>query len=339
MTTDATSHRTDHTIGRYRRLLYTHSFPLLGLGLLCLVMITATVVATQSPSPAPRTAGLTPEHHPQKVRAESAASLQELFEASRYEWPPRGQHSVPPLLLTRLPEDFDQLESPNQRRELFLRALLPIVLIENRRLREQRALAAWLLNGNLPAADSPLYAWLTGLAQHFRVRGDISQPAVRERLLGRLDVIPPALALAQAAIESGWGSSRFALQGNSLFGQWTFDDDKGLEPEQRADEATHLVASFPDLQASVRAYMRNLNTGNAYHEFRTARAASRAAGQALQAGTLATHLHRYSQRGDDYVEEIRRIIHSPSLALLADASLGQPPQTLAANSDRSHAGG
>lgn len=339
VTTDATAHRTDHTIGSYRRLVHRHSIPLLGLGLLCLVMITAAVVAAQSPSPAPRSAGLTPEHQPQKVRAESVASLQDLFAASRYEWPPRGQHSVPPLLLARLPEDFDQLDSPSQRRELFLRALLPIVLIENRRLREQRALAAWLLEGNLPAADSPLYSWLTGLAQQFRVRGDITQPAVRERLLGRLDVIPPALVLAQAAIESGWGSSRFALQGNSLFGQWTFDDSKGLEPEQRDDEATHLVASFPDLQASVRAYMRNLNTGNAYHEFRTARAATRAAGQALRAGKLATHLHRYSQRGDDYVEEIRRIINSPYLAILTGVSLGQPPQTLAANNDRSHAGG
>jgi Bax protein len=151
---------------------------------------------------------------------------------------------------------------------------------------------------------------------------------VRKKLLGRLDIIPPALALAQAAIESGWGTSRFAREGNSLFGQWTYVNSKGLEPNQRDEGATHFVASFPDLRASVRAYMRNLNTGNAYHEFRTARAATRAAGQPLQASKLAEHLHRYSQRGEDYVSEIRRLINSPSIAALDQTRLGQIEQTL-----------
>lgn len=307
------------SVGRYVFFMRKHSISLMGLALLSLAMITAAVVAAQSSSTAP----LVTHPTPQNISATTAQALHSAFEANHYDWPPAGQSTVPPLLLTQLPKDFAKLTSPNKRRELFLRSLLPIVLIENRRLHEQRALASWLLDGNLPVVDSPTHKWLNSLAKQFRVRGDLAQPEMRDKFLGRLDIIPPALALAQAAIETGWGSSRFALQGNSLFGQWTFGDSKGLEPSQRDAQATHLVASFPDLQASVRAYMRNLNTGNAYHEFRTARATARAAGQPLHASDLAEHLHRYSQRGEDYVAELRRIIRSPSIAKLTQASLGQ----------------
>lgn len=304
-----------------------HSIALLGLGLLSLVMITAIVLAAHSPTLKIMSTqtGLTPSS--QNVSADSAGTLDRVFEAAQYPWPPVGHHSVPPLLLTRLPKDFGQSLQPNKRRELFLRALLPIVLIENRRLHEQRALAAWLLEDKLPATGSPLRDWLSTLAKRLRVRGDIEQAATRRKLLTRLDEIPPALALAQAAIETGWGSSRFALEGNSLFGQWTFTKGSGLQPNQRDNGATHLVASFPDLRASVRAYMRNLNTNSAYHEFRTARAAQRTAQQSLNADNLAAHLYRYSQRGEAYVNEIRRIIRSPSISALAQASLSQHPQT------------
>ena len=315
-----------------------HSIALLGLALLSLAMLTATVVATQSSSANPVDAHQTP----QIISAKSAQALRHVFENKSYDWPPTGQNTVPPLLLTQLPKDIADLPSANQRRELFLRALLPIVLIENRRLQEQRALASWLLDGNMPIVGSPTHKWLTSVAKQFRVRGDLTKPAVRDKLLGRLDIIPPRLALAQAAIESGWGSSRFALEGNSLFGQWTYGDSSGLEPSQRDAEATHLVASFPNLQASVRAYMRNLNTGNAYHEFRTARAMARRNAQPLSASELAAYLHRYSQRGDDYVAEIRNIIRSPSIANLAQASLKKLPEnlavTLTVTSNPPHAG-
>lgn len=319
-----------------------HSIALMGLTLLSLAMVTAAVVATQTSATNPITAGLIPHLTAQNINATTARDLHNVFESNHYDWPLASQKNVPPLLLTQLPDDFATLPSAKERRELFLRALLPIVLIENRRLREQRALASWLLDGHLPDVGTPLHRWLNTLAKQFRVRGDLTQPEVREKFLGRLDIIPPALALAQAAIESGWGTSRFAREGNSLFGQWTYVNSKGLEPNQRVEGATHFVASFPDLRASVRAYMRNLNTGNAYHEFRSARAATRAAGQPLHASKLAEHLHRYSQRGEDYVTEIRRLIHSPSIAALDEASLGQAPQTLAATlsttPDQQHSG-
>lgn len=325
------------SVGKYIFFMRKHSVALLGLGLLSLVMITAAIVASQTPT-TNTFAGEFPGHHitPLKISADTTLALQNIFASNDYAWPPTGQKSVPPLLLTKLPGDFAELTSHNKRRELFLRSLLPIVLIENRRLREQRALAAWLLDGRMPATDSPMHTWLSALALQFRIRGNLAEPAVRDKLLGRLDVIPPELALAQAAIETGWGSSRFALEGNSLFGQWTYTSGKGLEPNQRDKEASHLVASFPDLRASVRAYMRNLNTGNAYHEFRTARAATRAAGQTLHANELAVHLHRYSQRGEDYVTEVQRILRSPSITALSQATLGQIPQTLVANTHQTH---
>jgi Bax protein len=315
----------------------------MGFGLFSLVMITAVVVAAQTTTRGPMTAAIAPQQIPQNVSVDTTQALYNMFEASHRDWPPTGQQTVPPLVLTKLPEDFAEALQPDERRELFLRSLLPIVLIENRRLHEQRALAAWLLDGKLPVAGSPMRNWLTRLAKRYRVRGDLEKPAVRNKLLLRLDEIPPSLALAQAAIETGWGSSRFALEGNSLYGQWTFDEDKGLEPSQRDEDATHRVASFPDLRASVRAYMRNLNTGNAYHEFRTARAMTRAEAQPLNASELASHLHRYSQRGEDYVADIQQIIRSPAIAALNKIHLGRSTQTLAATltatTDHPHRGG
>lgn len=328
---------------RHPFFMRKHAIPLMGSGLFLLVMITAAVVAAQTATRKSTTAAIAPQQTLQNVSADTTQALYNMFEASRSDWPPIGPQTVPPLILTKLPEDFAEALQPDERRELFLRSLLPIVLIENRRLHEQRALAAWLLDGNLPIAGSPMRDWLTRLAKRYRVRGDLAKPSVRKKLLLRLDEIPPSLALAQAAIETGWGSSRFALEGNSLYGQWTYDDDKGLEPSQRDEDATHRVASFPNLRASVRAYMRNLNTGNAYHEFRTARAMTRAEAQPLNASELASHLHRYSQRGEDYVADIQQIIRSPAIAALNKIQLGRSTQTLAATltatSGHPHSGG
>jgi len=310
-------------------LMKKHSIALLGLGLLTLTLVAAIVIAAQTSAYARSAAPVAPAAiHAKDVSADTVSALDGVFENIGYNWPPGGRQSIPPLMLTELPNDFGQIRDVDKRRELFLRALLPIVLIENQRLREQRALATWLLESGLPADGSPMRDWLNKLAEQLRVRGDLNEPAVREKILLRLDEIPPALALAQAAIETGWGSSRFALEGNSLFGQWTFGKTGGLTPNDRDADATHLVASFPDLRASVRAYMRNLNTGNAYHEFRTARAVTRSTGKPLSADELAGHLHRYSARGDDYITEIRRIIRSPAIALLGEASLTYGQQVL-----------
>lgn len=293
------------------------------MGLLLLVMVTAGVIAGQSPA---YSSLVSPDHRtifePRDIEASTSSALHVAFETHQYDLSHSGEPSVPPLLLTSLPEDFASVKNPRKRQDLFLRAILPIVLIENRRISEQRELASLLLEGEIPAKGSPMYLWLKKLARKLHVRGDLNKAKVRERILSRLDVIPLQLALSQAAIETGWGTSRFALQGNSLFGQWTFSSQAGLIPTGRASDATHYVATFPDLRASVRSYMRNLNTGRAYKEFRQARAILRAEGKPLDAMELAKHLDRYSQRGEQYTAELQRLIRSRRIASLAKASLG-----------------
>lgn len=304
-----------------------NSIALMGLGLLMLVVVTAVVVAAQT-TPQNR---LTAVNEPTVIKPEflkvaTSHALATAFEANQFTVSHNQQQKIPPLVLEKLPEDFAQIQDPKKRQKMFLRVVLPIVLIENRRIHEQRVLAKLLLKSHPPAKGTPMYKWLRKLTRNLRVRGDLRDPKVIERVLSRLDEIPPALALAQAALETGWGTSRFALEGNSLFGQWTFKSDAGLEPTDRDEDANHLVASFPNLRASVRAYMRNLNIGHAYSEFRLARAQLRTEGLPLQAKVLAAHLARYSQRGEQYVSDLEKLIRSPLIATMAKARLGNYEQ-------------
>ena len=142
-----------------------------------------------------------------------------------------------------------------------------------------------------------------------------------DELLRRVDVIPVSLAIAQAAEESGWGTSRFAQTGNALFGQWTVASDIGIVPEDREDGMTHKIKAFDNLAQSVAAYMRNLNTHRAYREFRQKRQGQRQWGEALDGHALASTLLRYSQRGDKYVKSIRTIMNANGLRELDGAHL------------------
>lgn len=321
---------------------------LLGLSLLTLVVLCTTFVAglgsaaqnstpvalpTQKISAQTEQASHDRPLSPQIITAQTAAELEQLFTDIDYHWPPSDLREVPHVALQQLPSDFASITDTTVRKNLFLRVLLPIVLLENRRIHEQRNLLQLLFSRPLPSSlqtkTSPMDDWLITMKKELRIRGELSNPEVQQRMLRRLGEIPPALALAQGAIESGWGTSRFALQGNSLFGQWTFQPSNGLEPNQRDPEANHFVASFPNLQASVRAYMRNLNTNRAYREFRNSRASLRAQGKPLDALALAGHLHRYSQRGMDYVKELRIIIAGRSLASLNNLPLAASPGQLA----------
>ncbi len=300
---------------------------MVGFGFLSLVAVAAILIAGQSSfhdSLITANYRVISEASNLKVRnfqASTSRDLNRIFEVERYEWPPTDQQTVPPLILTKLPADFAKMQDHKKRQNLFLRALLPIVLIENRRIREQRELAQLLFESELPVQGSATHNWLKNLAKKLRVHGDLTDPEVRALLLNRLDEIPPAMALAQSAIETGWGTSRFAMEGNSLFGQWTFKRSNGLKPSNRDSDATHYVASFPTLRDSVRSYMRNLNIGHAYGEFREARAMLRAEGTSLQAEELAVYLHRYSQRGEKYVADLQRMIKSRHIAFLTNVNL------------------
>lgn len=290
-------------------------------GQLILTLLFATGMATHSLPVQAGSLFYTESESLHPLTVASAAELEELFARQGYHWPPGDQ--VPAIALQHLPPDFADIRSSTARKHLFLRTLLPIVLAENRRLREQRQLVLLLLK-NPPLVDGKMEKWLAETARNYRIRGDLHTAENRIELLKRLDEIPTALTLAQAAIESGWGSSRFALEGNSLFGQWTYQKTGGLTPANRAEDATHSVKAFPSLQASVRAYMHNLNIGHAYDDLRNARARLRTDGQKPGPRQLAAHLQRYSQRGEDYVREVQHMIASRDFAALHHDGAREP---------------
>jgi Bax protein len=260
-----------------------------------------------------------------KISSVAPTNINELrqhFSARDYAWPHDETEQVPLVFVKSLPPDIGKINDTHARKRLFIKTLLPIVLFENRRLQEQRALTRVMLNGF--EIEKPEYVdWLKNIADKYDVKYTADHAAMREKLLQRLDEIPTSLVIAQAAIESGWGTSRFAQQGNSLFGQWTFKKGKGLTPNNRIEGANHEVRSFPDLRASVKSYLHNLNTNNAYKNLRKMRAEMRKNDQDLDAYKLASGLKNYSQRGMDYVHEVRRVLRMREFNGLDELSLQQ----------------
>lgn len=244
--------------------------------------------------------------------------LEAWFHEQHYSWPPPDE--VPAIALKRLPAGFAELET-GRRKTLFLRMLLPIALAEIRLVREERRfIQDAFARGELDAAVEPGRS-IVNLLGAYRVEGDLNDPRAREILLRRVDEVPVGLLLAQAANESGWGTSRFANQANNLFGVWTWDEDSGVVPALRAKGARHLVREYEDLRASVRGYLHNLNAGHAYVEFRKLREGMRQRGAPLDAMTLATGLTRWSERGPEYVAELRGMIAVNGLDLIDGVAL------------------
>lgn len=216
---------------------------------------------------------------------------------------------VPKVYFVRLPSGLPEIRSAKQRKNLFIRIMLPLILKVNDDILADRGRLLTLeehINAGheLPQRD---VKWLSDLAIEYRVKD-----ADMAELLNRVDAIPPSLALAQSAIESGWGTSRFAQQGNALYGQWTYGGD-GLVPDRRDEGKDHRIKAFPRLIESVVGYARNLNTHAAYGELRATRA-RRYAGQERASGIeLAETLVSYSERGVLYIDDLRTIILSNGL--------------------------
>ncbi len=225
--------------------------------------------------------------------------------------------AVPRLFVSPLPEDLKSVRSAAERKKLFVQAILPQVLLVNDLVLASRqrllALRDGIRAGSLGRRDRE---WLADIKSRYFVEGDDFDELIR-----RVDAVPVPLALAQAAIESGWGTSRFARDGNALFGQWTWARRGGLVPKQRDEGAKHSIRAFRQVVDSISAYVRNLNTHTAYARFRNVRAAIRRVGGRLDSITLSTTLDRYSQRGAAYVDDIRGIIRRNRLARFADATL------------------
>jgi len=240
-----------------------------------------------------------------------------------------GSLAVPRVLLAAMPRDMADDLDPDARKDLFLKTMLPLVLLANEeiardRARLQRLHALRQAGYALAAADQ---AWLAGLATRYGV-GDTGAAGTK-LLLQRVDIVPPSLTLAQAAEESGWGTSRFAQQGNALFGQLTWSSQHdGIVPRDRKPGERHRFRSFQDLLGSVQAYMHNLNTHRAYMEFRRQRAALRRAGKPVSGYLLAGHIEQYSERGSDYIAAVRGLIRSNRLGDFDSAVLHEDDQQI-----------
>lgn len=254
------------------------------------------------------------------IRVTTIPALEAAFVRHAYTWPPES--NVPRLEVAALPEGLQALPS-EERKALFFRTLLPLVLAENARLLIRREFIITQFAQAEIDFSTPEGKLLQQLAARYEISGDLNQPQERMRLLRRVDEVPPSLILAQAAHESGWGTSRFAQQANNLFGIWTWDPEAGLPPHNRAADASHYVRIYPDLRSSVRSYLYNLNIGHSYLELRRQRASMRANGEPLDSLQLVENLHGYSIRGTAYVDDIRTLITGNQLQQL-DASQLEP---------------
>lgn len=199
----------------------------------------------------------------------------------------------------------------------FISRLLPLIGEENARLSRLRERVTDLfgsLQRSIPLSDAE-HADITALARKYRVDGNpLTDPEARNDLLNKIDVIPASLALAQAANESAWGKSRFAREGNNLFGIWTYDESKGIVPLKRAAGKKHLVRRFDSEADSIRYYMFTLNSHPAYRELREIRARMRRLGTPLDGTALADGLTAYSAKGKEYVHLIKQLIGRFDLA-------------------------
>ena len=239
------------------------------------------------------------------VRIE-ASVLNEMFNNKNYKLSlVRKDKLVKPFEVGMLPEEMKFIENTKERKDLFIKIVLPLILSENNKLKRDRQRLFKILNkSNNTKAEKK---WLTQkFKQYGVVNNDLSTLKVR------LDEIPVSLCIAQAAKETGWGTSRFAIEGNALFGQWTYGG-QGIKPAAADEEDKHKVMTFSVLKASVRAYQRNLNTHSSYKEFRKARAIQRDNDEDLNSLQLANYLNDYAETGEEYTRILKKIIEQNNL--------------------------
>ncbi len=236
-----------------------------------------------------------------------ASTVKELFKDTDYSLQNiRKTKLVKPVKLSLLPEEIKNIQSTKEKKKLFLEIVLPLVLEENNRIKIDRKKLFSILNKNNNSKKETI--WLN---KKFKQYGVVKKDLATLKI--RMDEVPVSLALAQAAKETGWGTSRFAIEGDALFGQWTWSGE-GIKPAGvDSNETKHKVMKFKVLKASVRAYQRNLNTHNSYRKFRMARAIMRDNDEDLDSLVLADYLDKYAATGKEYTVILKKIIKQNSL--------------------------
>jgi len=244
----------------------------------------------------------------------SASTILQLFQDTNYNLSDvRKKKLVKPISLSLLPKEMKMIENTKKKKELFIQIILPLIIEENNNIKSNRKKLFLIINKSINTKREK--KWLARKFKQYGVNNsDLSTLKIR------MDEIPVSIAIAQAAKETGWGTSRFALEGNALFGQWTWTGE-GIKPKAANDDSTHKVMKFKVLQASVKAYQRNLNTHSSYKNFRSVRAQLRGDKKKIDGIQLSKYLNKYAETGEVYVEILQQIIRQNKLTDFDDAKL------------------
>jgi len=225
----------------------------------------------------------------------------------------RSEKLVKPIYFTQFPKDLDGLKNTQLKKETFIKIVLPLVVAENEKIFADRK--KLIILSDKKFTTDPEKQWIRQKLLEYKVKkGDLKE------LLVRMDIIPASIALAQAAKESGWGTSRFALEGNAIFGQWTWSG-QGIAPLDRASNKNHKILKFPILRASVKAYKNNLNTHKSYSKFREKRSQLRTKNKKISGLELTETLNNYAQTGSEYTKILNQIIRQNRLTDFEPVSL------------------
>ena len=218
----------------------------------------------------------------------------------------RYQKRVKPIYFTQFPKDLDEIKDTKLKKETFIKIVLPLVVAENDKILDDKIKLKRITSKKMTTDKEK--SWLRLKLREYKVKNsDITE------LDKRMDIIPVSIALAQAAKESGWGTSRFALEGNAIFGQWTWTG-QGIEPLNKGKHENHKILRFPILRASVKAYKNNLNTHKGYAEFREKRYTFRKRNKSIKGLNLTDTLSRYAQTGKEYTDILEQIIKQNDLS-------------------------
>ena len=244
----------------------------------------------------------------------NASVVQQVFKDTNYNLKDvRETKLVKPIPLSHLPAEMKMIENSKVRKNLFIQIILPLVIEENNKIKLDRRKLFSILNKNNNSLGEK--KWLNiKFKQYGVIKKDLATLKIR------MDYVPASLAIAQAAKESGWGTSRFAIEGNALFGQWTWTGE-GIKPAGSDSDSTHKVMRFKILKASVKAYQRNLNTHASYKKFRMERAKLRDNKKELDSLLLAGYLDKYAETGMEYVRVLKQIITQNKLKDFDDVKL------------------
>ncbi len=218
----------------------------------------------------------------------------------------RYQKKVKPIYFTQFPKDLDEIKDTKLKKETFIKIVLPLVVAENEKILDDKIKLRKIISKKMTSEKEK--SWLRLKVREYKVKNsDFSE------LDKRMDIIPVSIALAQAAKESGWGTSRFALEGNAIFGQWTWTG-QGIEPLNKGKHEGHKILRFPILRASVKAYKNNLNTHKGYSEFREKRHSIRKRNKSIKGLDLTDTLDKYAQTGKEYTDILEQIIKQNDLS-------------------------